>query len=271
MRPSSARRRGFTLIELLIVIAIIAVLASLLLAVVVAARRMAAQYAAIDDLQAIKKALQSYRTDFQRYPPDDRLYVQGCVANDEAFGEISLGGVPANERGSLVLGNALCRPIGIGMREIQAGKVIPERVVGPLITPAESRRGTQNFAATLTARSSGATGAVNLGIITIKSRLGGKYLYRRLQEISMNRPNTAYDPDAKPGDPTYDPAWATFNRLTTNPRPDDFLVIDPGSDLEIGGSFQTNQLAVETDYDGYLTFIPDVSKKDADNITSRQR
>lgn len=61
---------GFTLVELLIVMAIIAILAGLLLAGVTAARRRAKRSAATIELKNIETALNAYRFDFNRFPPD---------------------------------------------------------------------------------------------------------------------------------------------------------------------------------------------------------
>ncbi len=59
---------GFTLIELLVVIAIIAILAGLLFPAVQGAFKRAKTTQAINDISAIKTALQEYNTQYTKYP-----------------------------------------------------------------------------------------------------------------------------------------------------------------------------------------------------------
>jgi prepilin-type N-terminal cleavage/methylation domain-containing protein len=65
---SRRSRGGFTLVELLTVIAIIAILASLLLPVLSSAKRRALMVKSHADISGIVQAIQSYNSDYGRYP-----------------------------------------------------------------------------------------------------------------------------------------------------------------------------------------------------------
>ena len=68
MNQSRRFRAGFTLVELLTVIAIIAILASLLLPVLSAAKKHAQVVKARTEISQIVQAIQSYNSDYGRYP-----------------------------------------------------------------------------------------------------------------------------------------------------------------------------------------------------------
>ena len=63
------RRKGFTLIELLVVIVIIGILAALLLVAIGAGIRMARRTQANYDVKSIAMALQSYFSEYHKWPP----------------------------------------------------------------------------------------------------------------------------------------------------------------------------------------------------------
>ena len=67
-------RRAFTLIELLIVVAIIAILAAIAVPNFLEAQTRAKVARVKADLRTVATALESYRIDGNRYPPNDGLY-----------------------------------------------------------------------------------------------------------------------------------------------------------------------------------------------------
>lgn len=71
-------RRGFTLIELLIVVAIIAILAAIAVPNFLEAQTRAKVSRARTDLRTVATALESYRVDYNRYPP-----MLGAVPNGQ--------------------------------------------------------------------------------------------------------------------------------------------------------------------------------------------
>ena len=68
-RPGG-RRRGFTLIELIVVITIIGILAAIAVVQVRNAQRKAQETALMDDLHEMRKAIDNFYADKQRYPND---------------------------------------------------------------------------------------------------------------------------------------------------------------------------------------------------------
>jgi prepilin-type N-terminal cleavage/methylation domain-containing protein len=66
---SDSTRRGFTLIELLVVVAVIAILAAIALPNFLEAQTRAKVSRVAADLRTIATAQESYRVDFNRYPP----------------------------------------------------------------------------------------------------------------------------------------------------------------------------------------------------------
>lgn len=69
------KRNAFTLIELLIVVAIIAILAAIAVPNFLEAQVRAKVSRAKSDLRSISTAVESYATDWNRYPPNDGKYV----------------------------------------------------------------------------------------------------------------------------------------------------------------------------------------------------
>ncbi len=70
-------RKGFTLIELLIVVAIIAILAAIAVPNFLEAQTRAKVSRGLADMRSIATALESYKVDTNRYPPDRQFYQQG--------------------------------------------------------------------------------------------------------------------------------------------------------------------------------------------------
>ncbi len=66
---SIARRRGFTIIELLVVVAVIAILAAIAVPNFLEAQVRSKVSRARADMRAFATALETYRSDFERYPP----------------------------------------------------------------------------------------------------------------------------------------------------------------------------------------------------------
>src|SRR5437763_7234443 len=67
---SSLKQRGFTLIELLVVVTIIGILAAIAVVNVKTAQRKAQETALRDDLTQMRKAIDNFYADKQRYPHD---------------------------------------------------------------------------------------------------------------------------------------------------------------------------------------------------------
>ncbi len=61
-------RRGFTLIEMLIVVAIIGIIVAMAVANLVSAVQRAKQKRSMGDMRTVALAIESYTTDFNRYP-----------------------------------------------------------------------------------------------------------------------------------------------------------------------------------------------------------
>jgi len=73
----STPRKGFTLIELLIVVAIIAILAAIAVPNFLEAQVRSKVSRVEADMRTIATALESYQTDFNKYPPDAFYYLFG--------------------------------------------------------------------------------------------------------------------------------------------------------------------------------------------------
>lgn len=71
------RHRGFTLVELLIVVAIIAILAAIAVPNFLEAMTRARVSRAKSDMRTISTALESFRVDHPRYPPDSEAQIGG--------------------------------------------------------------------------------------------------------------------------------------------------------------------------------------------------
>lgn len=71
IRSRAAGRRGFTLIELLIVIAIIVALGGLVTVAVLGRKKEATAQLAVIDLQTLKKAMEEFNFNYDRFPTDD--------------------------------------------------------------------------------------------------------------------------------------------------------------------------------------------------------
>jgi prepilin-type N-terminal cleavage/methylation domain-containing protein len=142
------RRRfcGFTLVELLVVIAIIGILVGLLFPVLAGARRRSIERKAKNTLQSLVMALEAYKQEFRRYPPDDYPFNDG----DEGM------------RGSKNLYFYLCQSFPIG-----------ERRVGPFMEPLESQIQTL-----------GGEKALISPFISLNREILHPYIYRRLKDNS---------------------------------------------------------------------------------------
>jgi len=142
------RRRGFTLVELLVVVAIIGILAGLLLPVLSAAREAAVERSAQNALRAITIAMEGYKQEFRRYPPDTTPYkLADFTGADDWEKETRMG--------SALLAYYLTQSFQVG-----------ERRVGPFLQQHESKFVTLD------------------GQKAIISPLGGCYAYRRIFETN---------------------------------------------------------------------------------------
>ena len=70
MKRNQKRQKGFTLIELIVVVTIIGILAAVALVNVRNAQRKAQEAALRDDLHELRKAIDDFYADKQRYPSD---------------------------------------------------------------------------------------------------------------------------------------------------------------------------------------------------------
>lgn len=70
MKRNQRRQKGFTLIELIVVVTIIGILAAVALVNVRNAQRKAQEAALRDDLHEMRKAIDDFYADKQRYPSD---------------------------------------------------------------------------------------------------------------------------------------------------------------------------------------------------------
>jgi len=99
----SNNNHGFTLVELLVVIFIIGILASLLVSNFVGMRNRAEDAQKKADLEATRKALQLYYTDYQRFPRASNDLIAGCGATgiDECDVNFTAGNPPTNYMNAL--------------------------------------------------------------------------------------------------------------------------------------------------------------------------
>ena len=70
MKRNQKRQKGFTLIELIVVVTIIGILAAVAIVNVHNAQRKAQEAALRDDLHEMRKAIDDFYADKQRYPTD---------------------------------------------------------------------------------------------------------------------------------------------------------------------------------------------------------
>lgn len=70
MKRNQERQKGFTLIELIVVVTIIGILAGIAIVNVRNAQRKAQEAALRDDLHEMRKAIDDFYADKQRYPTD---------------------------------------------------------------------------------------------------------------------------------------------------------------------------------------------------------
>lgn len=205
--PGPRNNRGFTLVELLVVIAIIGVLAGLLLPVLSTARQAAVDRAAQNALRAISMAIEGYKQEFRRYPPDHLPYKTTDCGGDET------------RLGSVLLAYYLTQSFTVG-----------ERQVGPFLQQHEGRFVTID------------------GKKGIVSPLGGYYAYRRISETSTE---------------------------SMSPRPEDFIVVDPGKDKLLGDGFKSSTGRDDPTarvYEQYCIFELKTDEPETmDNYMSRQK
>jgi prepilin-type N-terminal cleavage/methylation domain-containing protein len=112
-----ARPQGFTLVELMVVIGIIGILVGLLFPVLAGARRRAIDRKARNTMRSIVQALEAYKQDFRRLPPDDDPF-KGA-GDDETEGRA----------GSKNLYYYLCQSFVIGERRVGPFLELPEAQV----------------------------------------------------------------------------------------------------------------------------------------------
>lgn len=79
MKRKQKRQKGFTLIELIVVVTIIGILAGIAVVNVRNAQRKAQEAALRDDLHELRKAIDDFYADKQRYPADLQELVPGYL------------------------------------------------------------------------------------------------------------------------------------------------------------------------------------------------
>lgn len=106
LRRHRSLRGGFTLVELMVAIGIIGILISILVPVVIHARKAAAINRTKQDLEAIRTALDAYKSDWGMYPPIAPLDPTANINNTDGKPMLTYDGAHALYTALMLRGNA---------------------------------------------------------------------------------------------------------------------------------------------------------------------